>query len=256
MKLIPRYLVNNRTMLVCNEAGSTTEYVKVYQRDLPVYKGISNTLEFQLKNADHKPMSLANKTMKFNAYDENNRLVIQHDGEVLVANKGLFKVVITENDTLNLKQQYLKYNIHAVDSNNNTQLTYADEQSNASGTIYLSSEAFPGPTSTYNITTFSEAAIESVWYSESFTAEPAINGNEALHTAAVYTDGYVGNVVVQATLDNQITGTTSWADISTVTFTGSETEPKAVNFNGVFTYLRFQTSADPADKITKILVRN
>jgi hypothetical protein len=256
MKLIPRYLVNNRTMLVCNEAGLTTEYVKVYQRDLPVYKGISNTLEFQLKNADHKPMNLAGKTMKFNAYDENNRLVIQHDGVVLVANKGLFKIVITENDTLNLKQQYLKYNIYSVDTNNDTQLTYADEQSNASGTIYLSADAFPAPTATYSITTFSEAASEGVWYSESLTAEPAINGNEALHTAVVYTDSYVGDVVVQATLENQVTGTTEWADIATLNFTLSSIEPTPVNFNGVFTHLRFQTSADPADTITKILVRN
>ena len=35
-----------------------------------------------------------------------------------------------------------------------------------------------------------------------------------------------------------------------------ETAPKPVNFNGVFNYVRFQASADPADKITNILVRN
>ena len=42
----------------------------------------------------------------------------------------------------------------------------------------------------------------------------AINGNEALHTAAVYTSSYIGDVVVQATLDNQVTGSTQWADIA------------------------------------------
>lgn len=254
MKLIPRYLVNNRTVLVSNEAGFVTEYVKVYQRDLPVYKGIDNTLEFQLKNADHKPVSLANKTMKFRAYDENNRLVIEHDGEVVVANKGLFKVVITENDTLNLKQQYLKYTIYSVDSNDNKELTYADEQSNTSGTIYLSAETFPGPISTYSVSSFSED--NDVWYSESITAEPAINGNEALHTAAFYTNNYVGTITVQATLENQITGTTTWADITSVTFTGTETEPTPVNFNGVFSYLRFAASADTSNKVIKVLVRN
>ena len=254
MKLIPRYLVNNRTVLVSNEAGLTTEYIKVYQRDLPVYKGIDNTLEFQLKNADHKPVSLANKTMKFRAYDENNRLVIEHDGEVVVANKGLFKVVVTENDTLNLKQQYLKYSIHTVDANNNKEITYADEQSNATGTIYLSAESFPGPMSTYSVSSFSED--NDVWYSESITAEPAINGNEALHTAAFYTDNYVGTITVQATLENQITGNTTWADITSVMFTGTETTPTPVNFNGVFSYLRFAASADTSNKVTKVLVRN
>ena len=77
-----------------------------------------------------------------------------------------------------------------------------------------------------------------------------------MHTAVVYTDSYIGNVVVQATLENQVTGTTVWTDIATVTLVGTETEPTPVNFNGVFSYIRFQASADPADKITKILVRN
>lgn len=254
MKLIPRYLVNKRTMLVSNEAGLLTEYAKVYQRDLTIYKGIPNTLEFQLKNADHKPVVLTGKTMKFAAYDENNRLVIEHDGTVLVANKGLFKVVITENDLLNLKQQYLSYAIHIVDSNDEKQITYADEQSNATGTLYLSNQAFPGPLATYSIGTFSE--VEDAWVSETLDAQPGINGNEALHTASIYSSNYVGNVTIQVTLDNQITGSTSWADVASVTFDGSETEPSPVNFTGVFSHIRFKASADPANSITKILVRN
>ena len=59
---------------------------------------------------------------------------------------------------------------------------------------------------------------------------------------------------MQATLDNQVIGTTNWADVATITLAGTETEPTAVNFNGVYSYLRFKTTADPADKITKILV--
>ena len=39
-------------------------------------------------------------------------------------------------------------------------------------------------------------------------------------------------------------------------FDGTETEPKVSNFNGVYNYLRFETTADPANTITKILVRN
>jgi len=97
---------------------------------------------------------------------------------------------------------------------------------------------------------------DSYWISETLDAEPGINGNEALHTAVIYTDSYTGDVVVQATLDNQVTGTTSWADVATVTFTGSETEPKPVNFNGVYSHLRFKSTADPANKISKVLVRN
>ena len=97
----------------------------------------------------------------------------------------------------------------------------------------------------------------SVFYSESKTAEPAINGNEALHTAAIYTSAsYIGDVVAQATLDSTVTESTHWGDVATVTFTGAEDTPIPVNFNGVFNHLRFKTTASPTDKISKILVRN
>ena len=62
--------------------------------------------------------------------------------------------------------------------------------------------------------------------------------------------------MIQATLDNQLTSTNNWADIATVTLTGTETTPVPQNYTGVFSYVRFKTTTDPANKITKILVRN
>ena len=77
-----------------------------------------------------------------------------------------------------------------------------------------------------------------------------------MHTAVVYTSSYIGTVTIQATLDDAITDSTTWADIDTLTFTGSETQPMPVNFTGVLGNVRFTTSANPTDKISKILVRN
>ena len=48
-------------------------------------------------------------------------------------------------------------------------------------------------------------------------------------------------------------GALSKHNLSTI---GTETTPMPVNFNGVFSHLRFKTDANPADKITKVLVRN
>jgi hypothetical protein len=84
--------------------------------------------------------------------------------------------------------------------------------------------------------------------------EPDKNGNQALHTAAVYSENFTGDVVVQATLENQVKNQTVWADIATLSL-DNETEPRYINFNGVFSYLRFKTEVDPAN-ISKILVRN
>ena len=263
-----RYLVSNRTNLLANEAGFVTEYKPVYSRHLNVYKGIDNVLEFKLLNADQKPLDVDRYTPKFVAFDENNQLIIEHDGvnlqegdSSLYTKKGLFSVTITENDLLNVKDQYLTYNIYLVDYDETKVMTYANEWFEGPGVIKVSGTAFPGPAETVSVSSFLEDAgkagvDDSVWYSSAVDAQPGINGNEALHTAVVYTDSYIGDVVVQGTLENQITGTTNWADISTVSFSGSETEPTPTNFNGVYTFLRFKASENPANTITKILVRN
>jgi hypothetical protein len=171
--------------------------------------------------------------------------------------RGVFTVNVTENDLLNLKQQYLKYAIYLVNTVGDKTLTYANAHFDAEGIIYVNGTAFPGPVATHTVSTFIQSDQNPVaWYSESIDAQPGINGNEALHTVAVYTSSYSGNVIVQGTLENQVTLDTAWADITSLTFDGTEAEPVPVNFNGVFSHLRFKVNSSPAGTITKILVRN
>ena len=255
MQLLPRYLVINRINIVADVAGFITEYRPVYNKQIQLYKGVDNTLEFRVLNADQKPVDISAYTPTLYAFGEDKNLLIETTG-TNSATKGVFTITISENDLLNIQQQYLGYNI-LLHSDSGKTLTYAHSNFDNDATMYVNARTMPGPLASYNVTTFSKlSASSSVWISETITAQPAINGNEALHTAAVYTDSYVGDVVVQATLDNQVTDNTTWADVSTLTFTGAETAPTPVNFNGVFSHLRFKTDANPADKITKILVRN
>jgi hypothetical protein len=255
-----RYLVKNRVTIVTNEAGHITEYKPVYSRNINVYKGIDNVLEFRLKNPDQKPIDTTTVTPKFMLFDENRQQVIPTiDGVVLddgsTQTRGLFKVTIPENELLNLQQQYLSYTIYLENADGTKTLTYANEWTEASGIIYLSSDAFPGPAATLSVEQFTQN--DTVWYSETLDAQPEINGNTALHTAVIYPNDFSGNVTVQATLDNQIIGNqnVNWTDVATVTMF-NETTPQPVNFYGVFSHLRFKTTSNPANKISKILVRN
>ena len=106
MQLVPKYLLNNSVSLIANLAGEVTEYRPVYTRNINVVRGIDNTIQFNVLNADQKAVSILNTyTPKFKAYDENNRLVVERDGTVIetaTTKKGHFTVTITENDLLNL----------------------------------------------------------------------------------------------------------------------------------------------------------
>jgi hypothetical protein len=264
MQFTPRYLVNNRINIIANVAGFVTEYRPVYQRQIQVYKGIDNVLQFKLLNAEQKPVtSIEDLIPKFVAFDENKNLIIERDCVILqetdstiITNKGLFTVTITENDLLNVKDQFLHYNIYLVDSNGAKSLTYTDAHFSNSSVIKVSSDAFPAPRASKEIQFLQSQENNSYWVTSPEYADPGINGNDALHTVVIYPTAYVGTVTIQATLDDQIENGVAWADVQAITFNGSETEPVPVNFTGVFNYIRLKASADPANKITKVLIRN
>lgn len=262
MQLVPRYLVNDRIIVVSNDAGFVTEFRPVYSRTIKVYKGIDNTIQFRLLNADQKPVTIEDSPV-FVAFDENQSKIIERSCTVTddstTETRGMFEVEITENDLLNIQQQYISFNIYLEAVDGQRQVTYSNRNFDSMGIIYIDSRSYPGPKSAQELASFVEE--DDYWVAGStdatkITASPGLNGNEALHTVAVYTNEFVGTVEVQATLDNQISGLNNWTTVSTLTFDGTESEPVPANFNGVFTYLRFKASADPADKITKILVRN
>ena len=243
MQLLPRYLAKQTTTLVANVSGFITEYRPVYSKQLQLYRGIDNVLDFRLLNADQKPVDITTYTPRLVAFDENMVMVLDKNGTILddgsTVDRGKFKVTVTENELLNVKQQYLTYNVYMEETDGAKVLTYSHSNFESHASIFVNATAFPGPIDSKSVATWSREGVGiDTWYSSSIDAQPGINGNDALHTAAAYT------------------GTTQWADIATIQLGGSETAPQPINFNGVFSHVRFKATADPADKITKILVRN
>ena len=101
MQLAHRYLVKSKTILVSNDTGFVTEYRPVYNKQLKIFKGIDNTLEFRLMNADQKPVNLANYSPRLVAFDENKTQVLDKQGTVLddgsTTTRGLFTITIGDN---------------------------------------------------------------------------------------------------------------------------------------------------------------
>ena len=254
MQLVPRYLVSNSTVVVLDGTSNLTEYNKVYQRNLKIAKGIDNVINFEIKNHDQKPVSILNTyTPYVEIFTEDNVLFKRYEGTIKENTtpnfKGQFTINIKDGDTLNLDAQYLSYTVYLTDTNQANTLTYADTQYGITGTIELTNEAFPGAINSKEVTNFVDK-ISTV-----IDGEPHINSNTALHTAAIYSTDFDGTVTVQGTLDAN--NTNSWFDISTETLTNPST-PHYVNFNGVFSNIRFKfdNTSGNSGTIDKILVRN
>lgn len=256
MQLVPRYLVSNKTVVVVDDfVGKPVEYRKVYQRNLKVTKGIDNVITFEIKNSDQKPISiLGTYTPYVEIFTEDKILLKKYIGTIKETStpnyKGQFTITITDNDLLNYDAQYMSYTVYLNKNSDQTNtITYADEQFGISGTIEITGNAFPGPIDSISIDTFNNN-ISSV-----ADAQPNINGNDALHTAAIYTTNYNGDVVIEGTLGPN--NTTSWFTIDTVAIS-SASQPVYQNFNGVFSFIRFKLSPSNSNNgtVDKILLRN
>lgn len=263
MQQVQRYLLKNRVTGIINETGFATEYRIVYNRQINLYRGIKNSIEFKILNADQKPVNIALYTPRFQAFDENKNLVLDKLGESLddgsSATRGLFKVTLESSDLLDLRDQFLSYTVFLIDADMEPVLVYSDTHFGNSGIAKLSSEAFPGAKASKTVNNFFQDSVYSTeWVSDSIDAEPAINSNSALHTAVVYTNNFIGDVIVESTLDvvSDSGVVPNWSTVATISFTGTEQEPVAVNYFGQFNYTRFRTTSDPKDKIIKILVKN
>ena len=69
-----------------------------------------------------------------------------------------------------------------------------------------------------------------------------------------YSTDFVGEVFIEGTLDNTVTGSTKFGDIAKVNLTNT-TQPNYINFNGVFNHLRVRY-VKTSGTIDKVLVRN
>ena len=269
MQLIPRYLYKNQIDVVSNDIGFIVEYRPVYSRQIKVYKGVDNKIQFRMLNADQKPVNINGQVIEFEAFDEEKDQVLKYEATILddgstKSTKGMFYVNITENDLLNLPSQYLTYTVYQRATCDERVVTYANSHFGACGTIYI--DDCSHPTIRESITVNNFYPLDDVWVAGNdhltrITAQPKQNKNEAIHTVSFYTDaynnkGFVGNVKIQGTLDNQIDSSVDWFDIETVEFDGTEIRPVLKSFNGVYSHLRFEVDADPTDKLLKILIRN
>jgi hypothetical protein len=264
MQVFKQYLLTNRVTLVADLADFVTEYRQMYKRNVKVYKGIDNTVEFQIKNADQKSVSIDGKTVRFDITDTSNRLLLTKNATILddgstKNKKGLMTVKITEGELLDIDDQLAKYSCYIVDTDGQKTLLYADTQFGATGTIEIIDDAFPMPSTTHEVDNF--LLDSGYYYSNAVTGEAT--RKDGLHTMTVYSDSFNGTFTVEVTLNDILNETALWSDYAsyTVDFT-QRTQPFLVEMNGLFTYIRVKyeeaggATYNNIGKLDKFLVRN
>ena len=254
MQVFNQYLLNNRVTLVADLADFTTEYRQVYKRNVKIYKGIDNTIEFVVKNADQKPVDISDKTVRFDIIDTAQKLLITKNATVLDDGstrnkKGLLTVKVTAGELLDIEDQLARYTIYMIDNTGERILLYADTQFGASGTIDIIDDAFANPSATHEVSNF--LLDSGFYYSNAVTGEST--RKDGLHSMVVYSDNFNGTFIVEVTLNDILNETANWSTYAsyTVDFT-QRTQPFLVEMNGSFTYIRikYQENQGSLEKFT------
>lgn len=195
MRKISSYLYPNRITLLAGLAAFYTEYNNVYQRNVKIYNGVDNTIEFDIKNADQKRIDLVTlSNIEMNVMDASGNALPNSPYAVTpTALKGIATVTIPENDLANLTDQFLTYSVTAR-KNNADVILYADTRFGMSGTIELIGNAMP---------TFRDEMVYDTW-----TAEIDLNGVPTNHTSAIPSKFYEAVPTEKLSFDVSLRGFT------------------------------------------------
>lgn len=213
MQKISTYLYPNRIELLADLAGFTVEYTNVYQRNIKIYNGIDNTLEFDIKNPDQKRIDLSTLTqIELNIMDVEGNALPNSPYAVTPLNqttkKGLATVTIPQDDLVDLESQYLRFSVSALKDGNDV-LLYGDTQFGAVGTIELVGSAMPTFRDEQVITSFFSDMSYNTIESENFHSSAIpVRFYEAVPTTVAVIDfrfdSLDAEVVVEATNDASI----------------------------------------------------
>ena len=253
MQNLPIYLYPN-TLNVILDSDATTRGVNqiMYQRDLTIQKGIKNQIRIQFKNSDQKRVSVATtQTFVFSMFDAiNQRLIIEKDLEILnetTSTKGVALLTLNESDTLDLDRSSYQYSVKQLDADGTYTPAYANAYYGIAGTLHIASDIFPVLKDSNAVDSFLEtfdgALMKYKHISGNIYAYPEFNGNNALHTLAIYMRAYKGTVYVEATLDNSPSANANYTVIAQSTYTGF-TGVDYINVNGVYSYIRIKHIPD------------
>jgi hypothetical protein len=190
MQKISSYLYPNRVQLLVDLAGFIVEYKNVYQRNVKIYQGVDNVIEFDIKNADQKRIELVTDPVVtdivMNVMDQAGNALPNSPYAVTPSTtiKGIAVVTIPSADLADIRHQHLKYSVTALNGESSITL-YADSHFGALGTLELVGSAVPV---TKPVRTYSE-----------FAGEINLMGNVINHSPAIATKFY--EAVPNTTMD-------------------------------------------------------
>lgn len=275
MHKLPIYIYETGYTLFSDLDGAVKQgYTPMYQKDIQVVKGVTNTIKFTVKNQDQKPLDISGETLTFNLVNnETGAVHIQKacttvDDGSTVATKGVATITLNESDTATLVSKFYKFSVTRTIGGSGNHATYANTHYGVAGTLEIIDHVYPAFTNSVELpnTDFTRPTTSNFYkqggqiteyFSSVVDALPEYKRGNPVHTFQYYSDTYTGDLTIQGTLDSQVTPSSSWVDLTTISLTSSDTLGYA-NVTGVYNYFKLKHLPDNSNTGTldKVLVRS
>jgi len=251
MQLGSVYLYPNRLDVYTNlEDWLNERYRQVYQRNLKIYRGVGNKIEFKVKNSDQKPATITNRTFVFRLISrETQELLIKKDCVLVDASIGRVYLELSDLELLDIEPAMYQYSLTYEVRNNqgdfytvtDSKPVYVDSQYGVNGII----EILPGisgePQSSIEIKEFKQYVDplpeNNFYISGVVQAKSQLVTPDSLHTFQLYFTDFTGRITLQGSLD-QGGDPQTWADIQAIDYTNATIE--YINVTGKYNWFRFK----------------
>jgi hypothetical protein len=216
-----------------------------YAKPIKLHKGVNNPVQFNIKNNHQKKVNVGGSTFVLNVIEPETGVALL--SKTLTVTDGINGILTTDfskSDMQTFDKNKYHYGIVCTQGDGVEYPVYVDENFDASGTIEVRGDAYPVvPVSTQpTIGVYTDG----VALTTTVSIDPE---NTGLHTVAYTLDNFVGEILAQGYYDDG-ENTSHWVDIKTSTYASATTGVQTVNFQGIFTGIRFKITKTSGDVTT------
>ena len=256
MQKIQFYLVPNRITVTTDMAGFTTEFRQVYTRTIKLYKGIRNTIEFEIRNSDQRRQDVTGATITAMFFDADRKKLFEATGTMAQDMNGAYligtmSVAIPAATIANIDPQQLGIAVKMTKATVDYPL-YADNQFGLVATCEILDGYNAAPNFTDELKVFNYEFDANSYFSEIGQFGTRINEDfndspTRSITCEIYpSTSFNGNVMIYATADKSNAGDVKWTLVDTIAVNGNDWSPvsDAVIVTGDYRYIRFRIPRD------------
>lgn len=211
------YKFKEYVQLYMASPGSLRVNWPMVQYDLKVYKGVTNTIDFVVRNSERRPVNLVAMGLDcVIARQETGEIMLTKPIVPTMPTDGKAQLILESGDVDDFPEGYYNYVIRGMDTSGTETLLYTDINKTTTGTFQvfdgiLRSELPAIEIDAKQFTQTPHGPYDGITYiSGAFAGDAQSQKSNGTHTVAVYQSGWYGSFFVQASLSPDTPQDSEW----------------------------------------------